>query len=421
MSGAYRQGAGARGSRGGASPRGRVPRDGAEGRASVAPILSAVGLAIVAALTAGLFTGRLPVLRPDGGGSLVADRTPAPSDVVIVDPRSDVPGSIVYAKGGFIWLQSGSDARRLTSGGRDSMPTWAPDGSWIYYVETRAGRGYYPAAGAPRHYDLTYPVVVRIRPDGSGREEVATGRFTRNEGRYVWFSWIRQPVPDATGTRLAVVSDAPDPTKRNVVVQLLSLEDGSLRSLGLAETPPLGHQDPAWRPGEGSQPLLYVMNGRDGTRGAPSIWRWDPETKKSRPLAGPGYLGPAWAPSGRWIVATKQRSLATDLVILDASTGGEVARVTNDGRSWGAVWSPAGDAIAYLHISGGIVDLRLVEVRESGGRFQFGETLDLTQASGLDPRSRPSWFIPPDELPVPTPEPTPDPTLPASASPTAAP
>lgn len=365
---------------------------------AIVPIAAAAGLVVVAILTLGLFSGRLPfVPSRGGGGGAVVDRTPAPSNVVIVDPRSSVPGSIVYAKGGNVWIQSGTKATQVTSSGHDSMPTWSADGRWIYYVETRTERGLYPYTGAPVFYDLTYPIVVRIRPDGTGRDEIATGRFTRSGGQYQWFYWIRQPVPDPSGKTLAVMSDGPEPTRNDVVLQLLDIASGTLTNPGLAENAPLGHQDPAWKPGSSRQ-LLYVMNGRDGTRGAPTIWRYDVRTKRATVLTAPGYMGPAWSPDGRLIVATKQGSLGTDLVMIDPSTGTEVKRITNDAHSWGATWSPNGDAIAFLHIDGGIVDLRMVPIHIAGGVVTVGEDLSLTESSGLDPASRPSWYIPPDQL-----------------------
>lgn len=377
--------------------------------ASLAPILSAVGLAVVAMLTLGLFTGRLPFVPSGGGGGGaggggVVDRTPAPSNVVVVDPRADVPGSLVYVKQGNIWIQSGTDAHQLTNTGNDSMPTWSADGQWVYFVETRTERGLFPSGGAASYYDLTYPIVTRIHPDGSGREEIATGKYTTSGGRYQWFYWLRQPVPDPSGKTLAVMSDAPDPTKSDVVLQLMDIATGKMTDLGTPESAPLGQQDPAWRP-VGRQQLLYVMNGRDGPRGAPSIWRYDPLTKKARAFTGPGYLAPAWSPDGGYVAATKTSSLGTDVVVLDLKTGSEVLRVTDDGRSWGAVWSPAGDAIAYLHMDGGIVDLRMVKLVGSGPTWTLGDSIDVTQYSGLDGGSRPSWYIPPDQMPARTPAP----------------
>lgn len=392
------------------------------GRGSlVAPLVSAVGLLAVAMVTLGLFTGRLPFVpsRAGGiGGGGGSGATAAPSNVVIVDPKANVPGSIVYVKGGNVWIQTGTDVRQLTNSGHDAMPTWSADGQWIYYVETRTERGLFPYGGTAAYYDLTYPIVTRIHADGSGREELKNGKYTTASGRYEWFFWIRQPVPNRTGELLAVTSDGPDPTRNDVVLQLMNVATGAMTNLGLPEMAPLGHQDPAWRP-VGREVLLYVLNARDGARGAPAIWRYDPKTKRSTALTGPGYMAPAWSPDGTYVAATRTSSLGTDVVILDLKTGSEVLRVTNDGRSWGPTWSPAGNSIAYLHMEGAIVDLRMVALKGSGPGWTVGDTLNLTENSGLDGGSRPDWFIPASQLPNPPPAGSPtssSPTSSASAS-----
>ncbi len=93
--------------------------------------------------------------------------------------------------------------------------------------------------------------------------------------------------------------------------------------------------------------------------------------------------------------------------------------MTDDGHSFAPAWSPAGDALAFLHLTGTSVDLRMVELNHSGGAWAVTKTVDLTKVSGLDGTSRPSWFIPPDQLPAGSP--TPPPPSVGSASPSTAP
>jgi Tol biopolymer transport system component len=152
--------------------------------------------------------------------------------------------------------------------------------------------------------------------------------------------------------------------------------------------------------------LLFVRNGRDGARGAPVIYRYDTEEDKVAALTGPGYLEPSYSPDGRFIAATRTSPLGTDVVILHGSRGTELLRVTGDGRSWAPVWSPAGDAIAFLHIEGQSVDLQLARISRTDGTWSVVETIPLTDVSGLDAASRPDWYVPPEELPTPTPPPT---------------
>ena len=94
-------------------------------------------------------------------------------------------------------------------------------------------------------------------------------------------------------------------------------------------------------------------------------------------------------------------AFGTDIAILD-SNGKEVLRVTDDAHSFSPVWSPAGDAIAYLHLEGTIVDLKLVKLDRNSGRWEAGDTIDLTKVSGLDGASRPSWYAPPGDVPSPS-------------------
>jgi len=384
----------------------------------IAPVISIVGLLVVALVTLGLFTGRLPGLSPsngssrgnqggNGGGAGVGDpnRTPVPSNVVITDPRTQVPGSIVFAKQGNIWIQSGDTATQVTDTGRDSMPSWAPDGKWIYFVESAVGEGLFPQNGAPRHYTLTYPILTRVHPDGTGRQKIADGRYRTGPGNgYEWFYWLREPVLSPDGHTLALFSDGPDPTRSDVVLQFYDLNTGKMTTAPVVEDPPLGHQDAAWRPD--GKLLLYVYNARDGSRGAPQIWTYDPATRRSAALAGPGYTSPSWSPDGKWIAATRTTTFGTDIVILNAKNGNEVVRLTNDGRSWAPTWSPKGDAIAYLHINYQIVDLQMIPLNGRAPNWSLGDVLSLTQYSGLDGASRPGWFIPPDQLPSPTASPS---------------
>jgi dipeptidyl aminopeptidase/acylaminoacyl peptidase len=366
---------------------------------AASPIAAVVGLLIVSVYTLGFMGASIPLLPnfvPDpnnpgpGGGPVVS---PAPSNVVNIDPRVNVPGSIVYAKGGNIWVQSGTTVRQLTPDGGASMPAWSPDGRWVYYIQTRSESAIWPYQARERRFRLTVPRLMRIAADGSGTPElVASGRM--REGSYRWFYWLRQPAVSPDGKTVALVSDAPDPEDSDVVVQLVDVGSGTLTNPGLPETAPLGHQDPAWHPG--GRYLLFVRNGRDGG----IVSRYDSQTGQVRTITGPGYLQPEYSPNGRYIVATKADAFGTDVVVIDTARRSEVLRVTNDDRSWAPTWSPAGDAISFLHIENGIVDLRMVMLEGTAPAWTVGEPISLTVASGLDGASRPDWYIPPSQLPA---------------------
>ena len=193
----------------------------------LAPILSIVGLLIVAFITLNLLQGKVPFTSTSGTGNGNGDGgptvTPAPPNVVIVPPEAvTFKGSLVYAKAGNIWVQTGKEAKQLTKGGDDSMPSLAPDGSSIYFVRTVSGNGRWPAANVLRDYALTTPIVMNIKADGSADPvRILSGRVT-NDGR-TWHAWIREPVVSPDGKTMAMVSDRPDPSKSDVVLQLYDL------------------------------------------------------------------------------------------------------------------------------------------------------------------------------------------------------
>jgi Tol biopolymer transport system component len=230
---------------------------------------------------------------------------------------------------------------------------------------------------------------------------------------------MREPAPTPDGKSVVLVTDGPNPTVSDIVLKKFDLATRQLTSLHLPESGNLGHQDPAWR-ADGAF-LAYVKNQRDGSKGAPQIYRYDPGANKAVPLTGPGYIGPAWSPDGRYLAATRTDSFGTDIVILDGH-GKELLRVTDDQDSFSPVWSPAGDAIAYLNLDGTIVDLKLAQLDQSSGTWTVTKTVDLTKVSGLDATSRPTWFIPPDQLPAPsiTPAP-PSPSTPPASGPSSSP
>ncbi len=391
----------------------------------LAPALSVVGLIIVALITLSLLNGSVPFVggskgATNGPGGAIGDgngvdtQTPTPSNVVVVPDVADtIPGSIVYAKAGNIWVQTGKSAQQVTTGGDDSMPSWSPDGQSIYFVRTVSDTGRWPAGGIVRDYQLSVPSVMRIAADGSGTPaRVVSGKV--KIGGNIWHAWIRQPVVSPDGHTLAMVSDGPNPSLSDVILQFYDMDTDKSLIPNLPETAPLGHQDPAWSPD--GKFLLYVRNGRNGSNGAAAIYRWDVTKGKARPFTTAGYLEPAYSPDGRYVAATKTTSFGSDIVILDAGSGRELMRVTNDGASWSSVWSPVGDSIAFLHLRGQIVDLKLARLDGAAPNWTVKDVIDLTETAGLDGDSRPHWFVPPDQLPTPTPTPTPASTTSPAAS-----
>ncbi len=360
----------------------------------LAPVLSIIGLVVIGIITFNLLNGEVPFgggTGSNGNGNGGPARTAAPSNVVVVPDEATFEGSITYAKGGNIWIQTDAGVAQLTKSGGASMPSWSADGEWIVYIHSTEERGYWPVKGRNGRYDIQIPDLMRVRVDGTGEpEQLATGFVKR--GELEWSAWMRQPVLAPNGKTIALVTDAPDPDDSNVVLQFFDMETQKLRRAGVKESGVLGHQDPEWRP-DGVL-LLYTANGRDGSRGAPVIMRYDTRQRKARALTAAGYMQPSYSPDGRYLAATRTTALGTDIVILDASSGEQLLRVTDDGASWAPSWSPAGDGIAFLHLVGQTVDLHLARLDGTAPSWTVTETIALTEVSGLDAASRPDWYHP---------------------------
>ena len=364
----------------------------------VPQLLAGVALVVIAVLSLDLVTGNLPSFGGSGGAG--SARTPTPSNVIVVDPRADVPGKLLYVKAGNVWVQADRKAVQITTGGHDSMAAWAPDGATIYFVRTTPSLGNWRADGVLREFQLQTPALMRVEArEGATPQVVLDGGIKVGDLR--WFFFIREPVVSPDGKTIALVTEGPDPSKSDVVLKFLDLATGQITDPKLPEIAPLGHQDPAWSPDGRS--VLYVKNARDVMRGAPTIQRYDLATGKATAVTGPGYLTPSSSPDGRFIAATRSDTFGTDVVILDATTGSEVLRLTRDGDSFSPVWSPAGDSIAYYRVDRGIVDLWVVKLSGAGPAWKAGAVQPLTVAAGLDAGSRPAWFIPADQIPKPTP------------------
>ena len=384
----------------------------------VAAIVSVVGLVLIAVVTLSLSSGNLPFNLggangggggPNSSGAPEVAKTATPSNVVVVPtpeaPGITVPGSIVYAKDGNIWLQSDSKATQLTSSGAgqtDSMPSFSEDGTAVYFIRTRRMTGKWSVDGVMRDYRLDTPAIMRVAVGGGDPVKIFDG-LVDPPGQQKWQGFIRGPRISPNGRTIAITTDMPDPTTSDVTLKLLDLKTDRITDLNLSQVSPLGHQDATWRP-DGLR-LAYVRADRDGAKGTPAIYAYNMETKKTRAITGPGYLQPSYSPDGRFLAATKTNAFGTDVVILDANTGSELVRLTSDGKSWGASWSPAGNQIAYLHVAGQVVDLKMVQLNGSAPAWEPAEPIDLTSAAGLDGVSRPDWYVRADQMPAATPAP----------------
>jgi dipeptidyl aminopeptidase/acylaminoacyl peptidase len=378
-------------------PSSRLRRPGA---AAVAPALSLVGLVVAGLLTVAAYTHFTPQIgeeaTPTPTPTAVASGAPstaAPTQTILVNPEVSVPGQLVYARSGNLWIQSGTTARQLTqsaSGWPASQPAFSPDGQWVYFIETRTQAGrWYAYNGNLTIFTLNFPVLCRIHPDGTGQVDVLSSLF--HQGSLTTFFFMREPSVHPNGNVIAVASDGPKtPGVQDVLIHYITVSTRKMGgALNLPENAPLGLSEPAFSPD--GKALAYTQEQRNGKLGTPSIWVF--RGGAAHRLAG-GYRAPSWSPDGKYIAATQVNGDRLDVVVLDASTGKQVGQVTSDGASWGPVWSPDGKTLVYTHMTGPTVDLNMVYIGDSGSNLTFKIEPRLTDFTGLDGGSRPAWYVP---------------------------
>ncbi len=390
----------------------------------VAPILSLLGLAVAASATIVFLAGSPAGARPSTpapsaslGGGVASDNPGAPAASPTVAPQSaeaftqppqeqtPVNGVILFVKDGNIWAASGTELTRLSSQGLDSSPAWSPDGTSIYFLERRVTEARVPYQGDEGLYTLDYRVLMKMRADGSDRRAIHDPLFPLGgDERRQYFSWLLQPDVSPDGTTIALVSDAPNPFGGDVTLSLIPTGGGEVRNLGLARNPPLGHTDPAWSP-DGSS-IVYTLQERVNGIGdpVPRLMIHDPAVGRTSELGGERLSEAAWSPDGRFLVAVRSANAGRDLVVLNATDGTEVARLTRDGGSFAPVWSPDGTQIAYLRAEGGTIDLHLLTLGRPG-IFTVTDDRAVTRGSRLDGRSQPAWYGPRPDAPTPRPIP----------------
>jgi Tol biopolymer transport system component len=305
-------------------------------------------------------------------------------------------GSLVYAKSGILYVQTGANIVQITTPYQSSQasdPAWSPDGNWVYYIDTRRTNGYWydPSDGDIEPYLLPYPVLCRIHPDGTGEEDLKTS-LIRRDGQETFF-WMRQPSISPDGSTVAMISDGPtDPGVSDAVLSFLSIGTGAFENTpDLEENSPLGHGNPAYSPD--GKTVAYVEEGRNGSQGDPTIWLYNVASRTARPLAR-GYRDPSWSPDGRFLAVTKGGPSRPDIAVLDASSGAFIGQVTSDGESWSPVWSPVGDTVLYMQLGGSSTSLQMVQVAVSPGQLSYVGVSNLMDYSGIDPGTRVAWYIP---------------------------
>lgn len=269
-------------------------------------------------------------------------------------------------------------ARRITwhafPRGREKSPTFiapalSPDGSEIVYLSDLAHDLY-------SFYDLYLADARTGEPKRKLIESARGGDF--ESLRYLTSS--AEFAPD--GDRLAFVAQSAGKD----AIHVLDVRTGRVIRKWV---PPLnGVQNPTWSP-DGTRIAFTGMLG-----GVSNLYVWEIATNELEALTDDRYarLHPAWSPDGKTIALATDEGPDTDFDLLvfgdlrialyDVETGEiEVLAGADGGTNINPVWSPDGEALAFLSTRTGIFNVFLFDL-ERGESRQLTDVLTGIMGEG---------------------------------------
>ncbi len=290
---------------------------------------------------------------------------PASAPAASPTPLPAAEGRIAFSKAHDIWLWEAGADQQLTSVGSVQNPAWSPDGTALAF--DRASKN------SADLWLLPYP-------NGPARP-LASNAALRVDDNF----WEMQPAWSPDGQALIYASDRG--RVRTGTLDLAAwrmvLATRTRAQLSGANAYTGGIDYPNWRPASSSEVLYtswtYLPNDPDSFG---QLVLLDTQANKLWPLTerAETAMQASWSPDGRFLAFVRrlQRQdqiwLAPMPLQVDANTNLlDGATLLVAGTNAHPVWSPRGDAIAYIGLQDGTFDL-------------FRQSLDGSMGPGAKPR-----------------------------------
>ncbi|HEU5330510.1 MAG: TolB family protein [Thermomicrobiales bacterium] len=317
---------------------------------------AATVLALLALTLAGCGT---PLPTPGPG-------TPAP----VRAAEGGLPGRLLFVRGGNLWVWANNQETQLTTDGTAKQARWSPDGTAILY--TKGGDS----------YDDLYLA------DAQGQNARA---LTANQARgvvpnsldYVRYSFF------LTGPTWARLSDGSDrivySTDRNGNMALWLMNGVNSKPQPVLGTQNLPNhiEGAALSPDGVSVAFTYDMtDDKTGVR-ATQLFTVNLATGLYTEVTTQrgGAYDAAWSPDGKWLAfAVRDDNSGSTSIWAMRADGSSARRLIDNGsdRDRAPVWSPDGNQLAFVRLSGSDYGLYVVNVTMTPN----GPTADKPQAVG---------------------------------------
>jgi TolB protein len=311
-----------------------------------------------------------------------------PGRVVLPVKQLPVPGRLYATKGRVLYRFSGTRLTRLRFASHVKDPAVTHDGDRL---------------AVARLEDQSSTIVVS---DDTGENPQTITPPSAAEGSL----WAFAPGFNSDGSHIVYLTDrgkqpsSPQNLQPNDLgVWSYDVSSGKSRQLVWPYAYTGGDSDPSYRPGETDQLLYttYLYGGAPTEPVARLTWMsvrtgatvyLSPDAQRN--------FEPALSPDGRYVAFIRAGAGSDDLYVMPLAPTytreprpypSETATLIQSGIVSQPVWSPDGDAIAFLMLTKGSFDLYIVPVSTAGTVLATGPAQAVTHGSYLDADSRLAW------------------------------
>jgi Galactose oxidase, central domain/Kelch motif/WD40-like Beta Propeller Repeat len=269
----------------------------------------------------------------------------------------------------FIVGTDGQGAREVVSDGATNQvaPVWSPDGTRLLYVDE--GK------------------LFLIDPNGGGPQPVDTGCTTPClSDTQLAFS--------SDGARLVFIRESVDPSTQGDLTTVATMDLAGGRVVELRSTGSDGSATPRWSP-DGTQIVYFRFGEKDGGGPVPprldGIWLVDADGNGLHQLSPPTLAAaqPDWSPDGARILFESIDGEQQDIYTIRPD-GTDVRRLTTDGASASATWTPDG-RILFVRPGGTSPGWWTMNADGTGATLLIADAEVGPVAGNASPFAGPTW------------------------------